>query len=59
MKNFNILGVHWKFQPLRGVTKNQYRCRDCWKGGLGQFADFKVGIGKKEGCGVSEEGLIP
>ena len=34
MKNYNILGVHWKIQLLGvGVTKNQYRRGDCVKGG--------------------------
>ena len=42
--------------------KNQYRGWDCLKrggGGYGQFADLKGGLGKKEGGGVFEEGLIP
>ena len=55
LKNFNILGVHWKILLLRGVTKNQYRGEDCLKrGGLWQFADLMGGgIGKEEG-GVFE-----
>ena len=52
MKNFNILGVHWKIRLLGGVTKNQYRAGDCQKkkGGLEQFANLRGGgLGKKEG----------
>ena len=34
MKNFNILGVHWKIQLLEGkFTKNQYREGDCLESG--------------------------
>ena len=41
MKNFNI----W------GFTKNQYKGGSCLKkgGGLGQFADLRGRLGKKEG----------
>ena len=35
MKNFNILGVHWKIRLLGGFTKNQYRGGDCPKRGKG------------------------
>ena len=73
MKNFNILGVHWKIQLLGwggggGFTKKQYRDGGLpKKGGLGQFADLGVGWGldKKEGgvffCFFLEwgGGLIP
>ena len=44
MKNFDILGIHWKIQPLPGgVYKKpiQYRGPDFLKQGeLEQFADF-------------------
>ena len=56
MKKFNILGIHWKIRLSRGreFTKNWYRLWDCLKeggGGLGQFANLRVGSGvdKKEG----------
>ena len=42
-------------------SKDQYRGRDCLKrrGGHGQFADLKGGLGKKERGGIFEgEGLI-
>ena len=46
-----------------GVTKNQYRGGGIAlpkKGGLGQFAGLRGGgLGKKEGIGVFEGGLIP
>ena len=29
--------------------ENQYRWGDCLKTGLGQFADLRGGLGKKEG----------
>ena len=29
-------------------TKNQYRGGDCLKRGVGQFADLREGLGKKE-----------
>ena len=53
MKNFNILGVHLKIWLLGGgFIKKQYRVGDCLKmGGLGQFANLRVGLGKKEGGG--------
>ena len=53
MKNFNVFGVHGKIQVLEGgFSKNQYIWADCLKrggGGLGQFADLRGGLGKKEG----------
>ena len=41
MKNFNILGVHWKIWLLGGVMKSQYRGVIAEKGGLRQFADLR------------------
>ena len=43
MKNFNIMGGHWKIWFLRGVAKHQYIGGNCIKGGLGQFADLRGG----------------
>ena len=51
-ENFNVFGVHGKIQVLEGgFSKNQYIWGDCLKrgGGLGQFADLRGGLGKKEG----------
>ena len=64
MKNFNIMGVHWKIQFLSGgggVTKNQYIYREDLpeKGGLGQFADLRGGLAEKEGVVFLRGGLIP
>ena len=57
MKNFNILGVHWKIWLLGGeFKKNRYRGRDCQKRGLGQFADLRRGLAEKRGGG---EGWYP
>ena len=41
--------------------KNQYIGGDCLKGGggLGQFADLRGELGRKEGGGVFEGALIP
>ena len=52
MKNFNILGIHWKTQLLGGggVHENWYRGGDCLKkGGLDSFRFKGGGLGKKEG----------
>ena len=45
MKNFNILGVHRKIRILRG----EFMKIDIEGRGLGQFADLRGGLGKKEG----------
>ena len=48
MKNFNIMGVHWKIQFSRvGFTKNQYIEGIAWKEGLGQFSDLRKSLAKK------------
>ena len=53
MKNYNILGVKWKTQLIRGgFTKNQYRGGFPKKGGLGQFADLRGGGGGKKERGM-------
>ena len=50
MKNFNILGVHWKIQLLGGSQETNIEGGDCIKRGeLGQLADLRGGLGKKEG----------
>ena len=50
MKNFHILGIHWKIQFLEGeITKDWYRggqgrqwgVGGCLKRGHGQFADLR------------------
>ena len=48
MKNFNILVVREKIQVLGRSQKPIYR-GIAWKGGLGQFADWRQELGKKEG----------
>ena len=51
IKNFGVLGVHWKIRLLGGeFTKNRYRGGDCLKReGLGQFADLRGGLARKRG----------
>ena len=54
MKNFDILGVHWKVRPLDGVHKKQYRWWDCLKReGDGEFANLR-GAWQEEGGNVFE-----
>ena len=55
--------IFWGFTEksdfqVGGFTKNQYRGGDCLKRGLGQFANLRRGLGKKNGGGVCEVGLI-
>ena len=54
MKNFNIMGVHWKTLFLGEVKKKQYRgnCLKLGGRGLGQFADLRKGLAKKRGVVV-------
>ena len=65
MKNFNIMGVHWKIQFLSVGKKKQYiyicRYREDLpeKEGLGQFADLRGGLAEKEGVVFLRGGLIP
>ena len=53
IKDFNILGVHWKIRLLRGegVTKNQYRRERLPKKGegLGLFPDLGGDLARKRG----------
>ena len=59
MKNFLIIGFHWKVRFLgEGYTKNQYIGGSCLKKGVGQFADLR-GAWQKEGDSVFEGVLIP
>ena len=57
MKNFNIMGIHWKIQfSGEGGGSHEkpiYRGK-CLKRGLGQFADLRWGGGLAE-----EEGWYP
>ena len=51
MKNFNILGVHWKIRLLggKGLTKNQYTGGYCLKRGHGQFVGLRRAWQEKGG----------
>ena len=44
MKNFNILGIHWKINVEGGYCLKRGDWTVCW---------FKRGLGNKEGDGVS------
>ena len=66
-KNFNILGVHGKIRVLgrrgggRGgrLQKNNISSGIALKGrGLGQFADLRGGLRKKEGMVFLREGGV-
>ena len=60
MKNFNILGFHWKIWFLGGeFMKKQYRRGDCLKRGALTVCRFKGGLGKKDGEGVFEGSWYP
>ena len=50
MKNFNILGVHWKIWLLGGGGRVSQKSVGVLPktGALGQFADLRWGLGKKE-----------
>ena len=59
MKNFNVLGVHWKIWLLRGgggSRRTNIEGGDCLKRGAWAVCWFKGGLGKKEEGGVFEEG---
>ena len=57
MKNFNIVGVHWKIQILEGVYEKPIYRGNCLKRGFGQFADLRGGGGfLKEGVVFSRGG---
>ena len=62
MKNFYVLGVHWKIQLLGGDSQKnniEGRLGDCLKRGAWTVCRFKGGLGKKEGVGVFEGGWYP
>ena len=62
MKNFNILGVHWKIQLLGGggLEKPIYKGGLPKKGQLGQLFDLRGAWQERGGWGVFEGGgLIP
>ena len=63
IKNFTIMGVHWKIRFLEGVHKNQYIGRNFLKRGrgLGLFADLGEARQQKRRGGVFEGGevLVP
>ena len=51
MKNFNVMGVHWKMKFLGGFTKIQYNGKNCLKRGL----DSLRGAWQKRECSIFEE----
>ena len=60
MKNYNIMGVHWKIWFLVGFTKNQYIAGNLLERGAWTVCRFKGGLEKKrrvvflrEGCWYS------
>ena len=60
IKNFNIIGVHWKiwfFFFGGGVMKKPIPKMDCLRRGAGTVCRFKSAPGKKEKSGVFEEWL--
>ena len=62
MKNFNIMGVHWKIRYSgMGVTKNQYIGGTALKGGGGAWTvrRFKGGLPKKRGWSFWGGGTKP
>ena len=58
MKNFDILGVHWKIWLLGGWSSQKTNIEGGLpeKGGAWTVCKFKGGLGKKEGDGVFEGG---
>ena len=64
MKNFDIFGVPWKIWLLGGWGSQKTYIEGGFPkkgggGGLGQFADLRGGLGKKDRGSVYEGGLIP
>ena len=53
MKNFDVLGIHWKIQLSQ---KNDIEGGLPKKVGLGQFADLRGGAWQERGGGVFEGG---
>ena len=60
MRNYNNFEILWKLWFLRGrgvhKNKNIEGALPKKGGGLGEFADLRVGLGKKERCSVFEGG---
>ena len=57
IKNFNIMGFHWKLAKLaRGLAKKTIYRRDCLERGAWTVHKFKRGFGKKKEGGVFEGG---
>ena len=52
MKNFNILGIHWKIRLLGGGSQKTIE----GGGGAWTVCQFKKGLGKKEEDGSFEGG---
>ena len=46
IKNFTVIGAHWRIKFLVVFTKNQYIVGLPIKEGLGQFADLRGGLKK-------------
>ena len=59
MKNLNIFGVHWKIRVLGGVHEKTNIEGGLPKKGAWTFCIFKGGLGKKNGGGSFEGGVIP
>ena len=51
MKNFNILGVHWKIRFLGGEGFTKIGGGDCLKRGAWTVCRFKVGVWQERGKG--------
>ena len=49
IKNFNIMGVHWKIQFLEGGARKSNIGGNCLKMGAWTVWRFKRGLGEKEG----------
>ena len=61
IKNFNILGVHWKIRLLGGrCSRNTNAERELpKKGGLDSLLNSRGGLGKKEGGVFLRGGWYP
>ena len=58
MKNFDILGVHWKIQLLGGSSqKTDIEGGTAYKVGLGKLADLRGGLARKRGVVFLREGV--
>ena len=60
MKNFNVLGAHWKIPLLGGeFMKDRHRGGGLPKKGAWTIFQFKGGLGKKEGVVFLSGGWYP